>query len=153
MFADSNKAKVKERSAVNSASTGTAAISAAINAPSGLQFTLTAAGLPPQTFAVVDFSLNEAFSSPFVLHVGLASADPAVDFSAVLDEDATLSIWREGILQRSITGMIASFEQGNTGFHQTRYSMVIRPRCGALLCAATHEFSSWNRLRPSFLRC
>ncbi len=80
MFADSNKAKVKERSAVNSASTGTAAISAAINAPSGLQFKLTAAGLPPQTFAVVDFSLNEAFSSPFVLHVGLASADPAVDF-------------------------------------------------------------------------
>ncbi len=64
MFADSNKAKVKERSAVNSASTGTAAISAAINAPSGLQFKLTAAGLPPQTFAVVDFSLNEAFSSP-----------------------------------------------------------------------------------------
>lgn len=55
MFADSNKAKVKERSAVNSASTGTAAISAAINAPSGLQFKLTAAGLPPQTFAVVDF--------------------------------------------------------------------------------------------------
>ncbi|WP_145480515.1 type VI secretion system Vgr family protein [Yersinia similis] len=127
MFADSNKAKVKERSEVNSVSTDTAAISAAINAPSGLQFTLTAAGLPPQTFAVVDFSLNEAFSSPFVLHVGLASADPAVDFSTVLDEDATLSIWREGILQRSITGMIASFEQGNTGFHQTRYSMVIRP--------------------------
>ncbi|MHA3316666.1 type VI secretion system tip protein VgrG, partial [Yersinia pseudotuberculosis] len=76
--------------------------------PSGLQFTLTAAGLPPQTFAVVDFTLSEMLSTPFVLNVGLASADPAVDFAAVLDEDATLFIWREGVLQRSITGMVAS---------------------------------------------
>ncbi|MGL5386766.1 MAG: type VI secretion system tip protein VgrG [Serratia sp. (in: enterobacteria)] len=95
--------------------------------PSGLQFTLTAVGLPPQTFVVADFSLTEMLSSPFVLNVGLASADPAIDFSAVLDEDATLFVWREGVLQRSITGMVASFEQGDTGLHQTRYSMVIRP--------------------------
>ncbi|WP_277914809.1 contractile injection system protein, VgrG/Pvc8 family, partial [Yersinia pestis] len=100
---------------------------AAVKQPSGLQFTLTTASLPPQTFAVVDFTLSEMLSSPFVLNVGLASADPAVDFAAVLDEDATLFIWREGVLQRSITGMVASFEQGDTGFHQTRYSMVIRP--------------------------
>ncbi|WP_082170755.1 type VI secretion system Vgr family protein [Yersinia pekkanenii] len=104
-----------------------AAISRLVKQPSGLQFTLTAAGLPPQTFAVVDFSLNEMLSSPFVLNVGLASADPSVDFAAVLDEDATLFIWREGVLQRSVTGMVSSFEQGDTGFHQTRYSMVIRP--------------------------
>ncbi|VXC73627.1 putative type VI secretion system protein VgrGA [Enterobacterales bacterium 8AC] len=95
--------------------------------PSGLQFTLTSAGLPPQTFVVVDFGLTETLSSPFVLNVNLASADPAVDFAAVLDEDATLFIWREGVLQRSVTGMVASFQQGDTGFHQTRYSMVIRP--------------------------
>lgn len=95
--------------------------------PSGLQFTLTAAGLPPQTFVVADFSLTEMLSSPFVLNVGLASADPAIDFAAVLDQDATLFVWREGELQRSITGMVASFEQGDTGLHQTRYSMAIRP--------------------------
>lgn len=95
--------------------------------PSGLQFTLSTANLPPQTFVVVDFSLTEMLSSPFVLNVGLASADPAIDFAAVLDEDATLEIKREGVLQRSITGMVASFEQGDTGLHQTRYSMVIRP--------------------------
>ncbi|MEX3041322.1 type VI secretion system tip protein TssI/VgrG, partial [Serratia fonticola] len=93
----------------------------------GLQFTLFTANLPPQTFVVVDFSLTEMLSSPFVLNVGLASADPAIDFAAVLDEDATLEIKREGVLQRSITGMVASFEQGDTGLHQTRYSMVIRP--------------------------
>ncbi|WP_049601755.1 type VI secretion system Vgr family protein, partial [Yersinia similis] len=104
-----------------------AALTRLVKQPSGLQFTLTAAGLPPQTFAVVDFTLSEMLSTPFVLNVGLASADPAVDFAAVLDEDATLFIWREGVLQRSVTGMVASFEQGDTGFHQTRYSMVIRP--------------------------
>jgi len=95
--------------------------------PSGLQFTLTASGLPPQTFAVVDFTLSEALSEPFLLNVGLASANPAVDFAAVLDKNATLMVWREGVMQRSVTGMVASFEQGDTGFHQTRYSMVIRP--------------------------
>ncbi|AHG22535.1 type VI secretion protein Vgr [Chania multitudinisentens RB-25] len=127
MFADSKKVQTKEFSEASAISTDTTTLSAASKAPSGLQFTLTAAGLPPQTFVVVDFSFNEALSTPFVLHVGLASANPAVDFSAVLDQDSTLYIWREGVLQRSITGMVASFEQGNTGFHQTRYSMVIRP--------------------------
>ena len=95
--------------------------------PSGLQFTLTAAGLPPKTFVVVDFNFTETLSSLFVLNVNLASADPSVDFAAVLDEDATLFIWREGELQRSVTGMVASFQQGDTGLHQTRYSMVIYP--------------------------
>ncbi|MBD1227304.1 type VI secretion system tip protein TssI/VgrG, partial [Xenorhabdus griffiniae] len=95
--------------------------------PSGLQFTLTAGGLPPQTFVVTDFTLNEHFSQPFTLDVGLASADPSLDFPAVLDRAATLTITREGVESRSITGMVASFEQGNTGLHQTTYQMCIRP--------------------------
>ncbi|KAA1184948.1 type VI secretion system tip protein VgrG [Photorhabdus heterorhabditis] len=93
----------------------------------GLQFTLTAGGLPPHTFVVAAFSLNEAFSIPFSLDVSLASADPAIDFTAVLDKRATLSILREGKVQRTVTGMVASFVQGNTGKHQTRYEMTIRP--------------------------
>ncbi|MDE9479115.1 type VI secretion system tip protein VgrG [Xenorhabdus bovienii] len=96
-------------------------------APSGLQFTLTAGGLPPETFVVTDFSLTEGFSQPFHLTVGLASADPAIDFPAVLDRSATLTILQEGIEQRSITGMVARFEQGNTGLHQTTYQMSIYP--------------------------
>ncbi|MDC9597611.1 type VI secretion system tip protein VgrG, partial [Xenorhabdus sp. XENO-2] len=39
------------------------------SAPSGLQFTLTAGGLPPQTFVVTDFTLTEGFSQPFHLNV------------------------------------------------------------------------------------
>ncbi|WP_244922803.1 type VI secretion system tip protein VgrG [Xenorhabdus cabanillasii] len=95
--------------------------------PSGLQFTLTAGGLLPQTFVVTDFTLNESFSQPFSLSVGLASADPAIDFPAVLDRTATLTILQNGIEQRSITGIVARFEQGNTGLHQTTYQMIIRP--------------------------
>ena len=93
----------------------------------GLQFTLTTSGLPDDTFVVVDFTLSEHYSTPYELHVGLASADPAVDFAAVLDQDAALHIWREGELQRSISGMVESMEQGDTGFHQTRYRMTLRP--------------------------
>ncbi|WP_426578146.1 type VI secretion system tip protein VgrG [Xenorhabdus stockiae] len=95
--------------------------------PSGLQFTLTAGGLPPQTFVVTDFALNESFSQPFSLSVGLASADPAIDFPTVLDRTATLTILQDGVEQRSITGIVSRFEQGDTGLHQTTYQMSIRP--------------------------
>ncbi|MDC9582129.1 type VI secretion system tip protein VgrG [Xenorhabdus sp. PR6a] len=98
-----------------------------LSAPSGLQFTLTAGSLPPQTFVVTDFALTEGFSRPFSLQVGLASADPAIDFPAVLDRAATLTILQDGVEQRSLTGMVARFEQGNTGLHQTTYQMTIYP--------------------------
>ncbi|CDG19895.1 VgrG [Xenorhabdus poinarii G6] len=98
-----------------------------LSVPSGLQFTLTAGSLPPATFVVTDFDLTEGFSQSFSLHVGLASADPAIDFPAVLDRSATLTITQDGIEQRSITGMVARFEQGNTGLHQTTYQMTICP--------------------------
>ncbi|NDL27979.1 type VI secretion system Vgr family protein, partial [Photorhabdus kayaii] len=93
----------------------------------GLQFTLTAGGLPPHTFVVAGFTLHEALSTPFTLAVSLASADPAIDFAAVLDQPATLTILRAGNVERTVTGMVASFVQGNTGKHQTRYDMTIRP--------------------------
>ncbi|TYP16525.1 type VI secretion system tip protein VgrG [Xenorhabdus doucetiae] len=96
-------------------------------APGGLQFTLTAGVLPPQTFVVTDFTLSEGFSRPFHLRVGLASADPAIDFPSVLDRSATLTITQDGKEQRSISGCIARFEQGNTGLHQTTYQMTICP--------------------------
>ncbi|QTL40058.1 hypothetical protein HGO23_01060 [Xenorhabdus budapestensis] len=64
----------------------------------------------------MDFTLNESFSQPFNLNVGLASADPAIDFPTVLDRTATLTILQDGVEQRSITGVVSYFEQGNTVF-------------------------------------
>ncbi|MBD2815660.1 type VI secretion system tip protein VgrG [Xenorhabdus sp. Flor] len=97
------------------------------NSSGGLLFTLTAGSLPPQTFVVTDFALTEGFSQPFQLNIGLASADPAIDFSIVLDHTAILTILQGETEQRSISGMVSSFEQGSTGLHQTTYQMTIRP--------------------------
>ncbi|CAM4250335.1 type VI secretion system Vgr family protein [Serratia silvae] len=93
----------------------------------GLNFTLVSASLPATTFAVVSFELQEAFSTPYALEVCLVSADPAVDFAAVMDNTATLTVTLAGVVQRSISGIVSSFEQGDTGLHQTQYQMVIRP--------------------------
>ena len=95
--------------------------------PSGLQFTLTVAGLPPTTFVVAGFTLVESFSSPWRLEADLASASPAVPFEEVLDNSATLCVWQDGELQRRVSGIVAAFEQGDTGRHQTRYSMTLLP--------------------------
>ncbi|MFW0767448.1 type VI secretion system tip protein VgrG [Trabulsiella odontotermitis] len=103
-------------------------LAAALGAESsGLKFTLTVQGLPPETFAVTDFSLTESFSSPYLLEVGLVSEDPAVSFESVLDNNATLSVLRDGNPERTVTGIVAAFEQGDTGLHQTRYTLSVRP--------------------------
>lgn len=93
----------------------------------GLRFTLTVDGLDPHTFVVVDFTLEEALSAPWQLDINLAAADPAVRFEDVLDNTATLTVWRDGGPERRVSGVIAAFEQGDTGLHQTRYRMGIRP--------------------------
>ncbi|NRN29951.1 hypothetical protein, partial [Photorhabdus heterorhabditis] len=63
-------------------------------ADSGLVFTLTVGNLPAQTFAVVEFTLNEALSTPFSLDTTLTSANPDIDFKDVLDNSATLTVYR-----------------------------------------------------------
>ena len=107
---------------------GLDAISSFLNkSPSGLQFTLQAGNLPPNTFKVVSFEYREAYSTPFEINLLLSSPQSAVNFSDVLDNQATLSIWRNGELLRSVSGMVSSFEQGDSGFRQTFYRMEINP--------------------------
>ena len=72
---------------------GLDAISSFLNkSPSGLQFTLQAGNLPPNTFKVVSFEYREAYSTPFEINLLLSSPQSAVNFSDVLDNQATLSI-------------------------------------------------------------
>ena len=112
----------------NSLSDGLSSISSFLNkSPSGLQFTLQAGSLPPNTFKVVSFEYREAYSTPFEISLLLSSPQSAVNFSDVLDNQATLSIWRNGELLRSVSGMVSSFEQGDSGFRQTFYRMEINP--------------------------
>jgi type VI secretion system secreted protein VgrG len=98
-----------------------------IMAKTGLRFTLSVAGLPEDTFVVAGFTLQEQYSSLFQLELELASANPAVAFDKVLDGNVTLTVWRDEEVQRTVSGIAVSMEQGDTGRHQTRYSLSVRP--------------------------
>ncbi|WP_162922989.1 MULTISPECIES: type VI secretion system Vgr family protein [Burkholderia] len=100
---------------------------------SDMRFTFKAGGLE---FDVVSFELEEGLSQPFTLSVDLASTDPSIDFAAVLDQPAQLTIWRAGQPVRYVHGLVSDFEQGETGFRRTRYRAVVEPRLArAGLCA------------------
>ncbi|MEI7169633.1 type VI secretion system tip protein TssI/VgrG, partial [Pectobacterium parmentieri] len=94
---------------------------------SGLRFTLSVGGLPPETLVVSGFTLHEQFSTPFTLELEAASANPNIEFRSILDNNATLTIWREAEVQRIVNGIVTSIEQGDTGLHQTRYRLTVRP--------------------------
>lgn len=94
---------------------------------SGLRFTLSVGNLPADAFVVAGFTLHEQFSSPFALELEVASAKPSVEFRSILDNTATLTIWRETEVQRVINGIVTSLEQGDAGLHQTRYRFSVRP--------------------------
>ncbi|CAM4302042.1 type VI secretion system tip protein TssI/VgrG [Serratia silvae] len=98
-----------------------------VMARTGLRFTLSVIGLPDDTFVVAGFTLQEQYSSLFQLELELASANPAVEFGKVLDSDVTLTVWRDEEVQRTVSGIVVSMEQGDTGRHQTRYSLSVRP--------------------------
>ncbi|WP_323834438.1 type VI secretion system Vgr family protein [Photorhabdus africana] len=96
-------------------------------ADSGLVFTLTAGSLPEKTFAVVEFTLDEALSTLFCLEATLTSADPDINFADVLDNFATLTVYRDGKPERSITGIVTQFEQSRTGRHRSYYALTLQP--------------------------
>jgi type VI secretion system secreted protein VgrG len=56
----------------------------------GLQFTVKVGALPESTFVVAEFALDEALNRPFNLRLELASAQPDIDFGAVLDQPCEL---------------------------------------------------------------
>ncbi|QPI44032.1 MULTISPECIES: type VI secretion system tip protein TssI/VgrG [Pectobacterium] len=93
----------------------------------GLQFTVKVGALAAGTFAVVGFRLDEGLNRPFSLSLSLASAQPDVDFGAVLDQPCELMVWYEGELKRRVSGIVSGFTQGDTGFRRTRYQIEVRP--------------------------
>ncbi|WP_420994269.1 type VI secretion system Vgr family protein [Cupriavidus sp. 30B13] len=100
---------------------------------SDLRFTFApAAG----DFEVIEFTLDEAISEPFVLRLELASFDPAVDFGKLLDRPALFTLWRGETPVRYVHGIVSAFTQRATGFRRTRYSAVVEPALArAALCS------------------
>ncbi|WP_153101225.1 type VI secretion system Vgr family protein [Paraburkholderia hayleyella] len=100
---------------------------------SDMRFTFSAGGID---FDVISFELEEGLSQTFVLSLELASTNPAVDFGAVLDQAAQLTIWRRDQPVRLVSGLVSEFDQGETGFRRTRYRALVEPRLArAGLCA------------------
>lgn len=95
--------------------------------PSGLQFTITVAGLLPTTFSVINFDFLSRYNDLFCLDVAVSSADSEIDAVAILDKIATLSLWQDGELVQTLSGIVSAFEQGDTGFRLTHYRLQIRP--------------------------
>ncbi|RQR68717.1 type VI secretion system tip protein VgrG [Burkholderia sp. Bp9012] len=105
---------------------------------SDMRFTFKAGGLE---FDVVSFELEEGLSQPFMLSADLTSTDPSIDFSAVLDQLAQLTIWRADQPVRYVHGLVSDFEQGETGFRRTRYRAVVEPKLARTgLCADWRVF-------------
>ncbi|WBM70942.1 type VI secretion system tip protein VgrG [Buttiauxella sp. WJP83] len=93
----------------------------------GLRFTLDVDGLGPESFAVVNFSLAQHYSFPFVLEVDVASDVFRLTAERVLEKNATLTIWQGDTPQRYVTGVISTFGmKENTGW-QMLYRFTIHP--------------------------
>ena len=95
--------------------------------PTGLQFTARVGGCPPDTFAVVGFTLHEALSDLFQLELQLASTDSAIAAADLLDQDAELRIYQDGELLRQVHGVVSAFARGDTGHRRTRYQVTVQP--------------------------
>ena len=94
---------------------------------SGLQFTARVGGLPSDLFSVVGFTLAERLSEVFQGHLGLASTDPSIQASEILEQPVDLVIWQDGAPLRRFTGVVSEFVRGDAGHRRTRYELVIQP--------------------------
>ncbi|OAT19177.1 VgrG family protein [Buttiauxella gaviniae ATCC 51604] len=91
------------------------------------RFTFIAGRTPADTFAVVNFKLQQSLSSLFSLDITVACNDPAIGFQKLLDEYGVLTIWQGEVIKRRVRGLVTFCEQGDSGKHQTLYSMTVRP--------------------------
>ncbi len=94
---------------------------------SGLQFTARVGELPSDLFSVVGFTLTERLSELFHGRLELASTDPDVDVSEVLEQPVDLVVWQDGMALRRFTGVVNEFARGDSGHRRTRYELVIQP--------------------------
>lgn len=98
----------------------------------GLSFSCQVGDLPENTFNVVGFELHEALSTLFTLNLTLVSSLPDIDAEQQLLKRASLSVYVNGIEQRTVHGVVASLMQGDTGFRRTYYTVTIKPHLWTL---------------------
>ncbi|WP_340620290.1 type VI secretion system Vgr family protein [Xenorhabdus siamensis] len=107
---------------------------------SGLRFVCTIAGVPADTFAVGEFSLQEGLSELFTLNMTLVRAGNAnpfrpqadIDLASLLMQEAVLQVFNGDRLQRKITGIISHADWAGTDGNKTLYTLTVRPACWRL---------------------
>src|SRR5680860_818725 len=93
----------------------------------GLQFTARVGELPEDGFSVVSFALTEGLSQLFHGRLIMASTDPGIQASDILEQPVDLVVWQDGIPLRRFTGVVSEFARGDTGHRRTRYELIIQP--------------------------
>lgn len=93
----------------------------------GLQFTFELDGLSSDTFRVIEFSGEDALSTPFNFVIKLASREDDIAPEDTVDRNGILKIWRNGELQQFFNGIVSSFSQSDSGHHHTFYKVSLVP--------------------------
>ncbi|MHB2206418.1 type VI secretion system Vgr family protein [Methylobacterium sp. CM6257] len=92
-------------------------------------FTLAfkAEGLPDAELTATGFRLEEAISTLTRAEIALASPDPGLELTALLDKPARLTVLDRYGPPRHVHGVVALAERGDRGAHHTRYSVLVMP--------------------------
>ncbi|OTA20045.1 Rhs element Vgr family protein [Xenorhabdus beddingii] len=93
----------------------------------GLVFTCQIGRLPPTTFQVVNFSLQEHLSQLFHLSLTVVSGLNTISLREQLNREASLTVTRNGVIERTVNGIVAGAVQGNTDGRKTYYMFTLRP--------------------------
>src|SRR5680860_890994 len=93
----------------------------------GLQFTARVGELPEDGFSVVSFALTEGLSQLFHGRLIMASTDPGIQASDILEQPVDLVVWQDGIPLRRFTGVVSEFARGDSGHRRTRYELIMQP--------------------------
>ncbi len=101
-------------------------------------------------FEVIGFSAYEAVNAPFEINIDLASDDPDIDLSALMDTQACLGIYDRYDAERYLNGIITEVERGDSGLKRTFYSVTLRPALHRL--AHTSDSRIWqNKTVPEIV--
>jgi len=90
--------------------------------PSGVRFKFDVHG---HAFDVVRFELREGVSRSFRLELDLSRAGADLEPVALLDREAVFTIERNGVVERTVPGIVTAFGQDETGPGHTRYRAVV----------------------------
>lgn len=99
----------------------------------GLRFTLSIDGQEETALAVVDFTLYQQYSRPFVMEVHVASTLFGLTAPDFLEKNTVLTLWQGNTPQRYISGIVTTVARANNDGWQMHYHLTLAPRlwrCG-----------------------